>query len=826
MKLLLKDFQIDAVRDLVRRLRTAAVEAQSGDLQAVSLTAPTGSGKTAIATAAIEALIEGDADGGPMTEATFLWISDQPQLNLQTRRKILEMSTVLDEARMVDIDTSFDAETLEPGSLYFVNIQKLGSDKRLVTLGDRRSFTVWETISNTVSVRGGSFFVFIDEAHRGMSQSRQAQNEAATIIQKFIKGSRELPRIPLIVGISATPAKFNDLIAGTARTTRPVEVSPEDVRQSGLLKDLITLHHPREDQHADITMLRAAVESWQSYVARWASYCESQDEPPVRPILVVQVENKSGNQPSGTDLAQVLHVVNDAVGPLPMEAFAHAFEEGQKLTVDGQELRYLEPSQIALDPDVQVVLFKSSLNTGWDCPHAEVMMSFRPAKDSTAIAQLVGRMVRTPLARRVELDDFLNTVALYLPHYDEDELNNVVERLLRTDPDFMPPVGVERGENLQELSRSLGSDAAFDALTKLPSYSIPRRRRTSEVHRLMRLSRLLSNDGLDPDAPDRATAILLDALAEAYRQLQQRQDVDTDVTEMGKLDIRSVAVRLGIGIDSSDATQALPMSPENIDDDFEAAGRQLGEGLHKAWWKMRAREDPGARTQAKLEISFLCRHPAVLRAIEAVAQNTVRQWRRHHQPAMSDLPESQQQGYKEIDDSASEPEIVPRLYPPAVQLPKGDRDWARHLYVDSESQFSTRLNPWERSVIDRELKRGDLVGWLRNVDRKLWALCVPYKFEGRWSGLYPDFLVVRNVGGHLVTDILDPHNLSLADAAPKAVGLAEYATKHAHLFNRIEMITLEDGEIRALDLTDERTRERVREVTTSAKLRELFNAAP
>ena len=46
------------------------------------------------------------------------------------------------------------------------------------------------------------------------------------------------------------------------------------------------------------------------------------------------------------------------------------------------------------------MFFKMALSTGWDCPRAEVMMSFRRAEDHTYIAQLLGRMVRTPLARR------------------------------------------------------------------------------------------------------------------------------------------------------------------------------------------------------------------------------------------------------------------------------------------------------------------------------------------------------------------------------------------------------------------------------------------
>ena len=62
------------------------------------------------------------------------------------------------------------------------------------------------------------------------------------------------------------------------------------------------------------------------------------------------------------------------------------------------------------DMRLRVVLFKLSLNTGWDCPRAEVMMSFRAAADATYIAQLVGRMVRTPLARRIVDVESLNTV--------------------------------------------------------------------------------------------------------------------------------------------------------------------------------------------------------------------------------------------------------------------------------------------------------------------------------------------------------------------------------------------------------------------------------
>jgi type III restriction enzyme len=124
---------------------------------------------------------------------------------------------------------------------------------------------------------------------------------------------------------------------------------------------------------------------------------------------VIQVEDASKGLPlSRTDIAAVLDAIDYEIGPLPGETFAHAFQEGQRIAVDGARvIRHLAPSDIEKDPDVRVVLFKTSLNTGWDCPRAEVMMSFRTARDATAIAQRVGRMVRTPLVRRIERDEFL-----------------------------------------------------------------------------------------------------------------------------------------------------------------------------------------------------------------------------------------------------------------------------------------------------------------------------------------------------------------------------------------------------------------------------------
>jgi type III restriction enzyme len=317
VKLVLKDFQDAAVSDLVRRLRQAAGEANDGDLQSVALSAPTGSGKTVMAAAAIEALLQGDDRHGPDPEATFLWITDQPELNEQTRRKILQASSALKPSNVVVIDSSFDQETFSSGTLFFLNTQKLGKEKQLVVPGDSRTFTLWETVTNTVNARPGSFYVFIDEAHRGMAESAAKQKEATTIIQKFIKGSPgEIPEVPLIAGISATPERFNTLIQGTGRTARSVDVSSEDVRSSGLLKETVTFFHPNENQPSDMTMLRAAARSWRDFSVRWKDYCREEDELPIHPILVVQVQDASGKQISKTNIGEAMRAIEEEASPL------------------------------------------------------------------------------------------------------------------------------------------------------------------------------------------------------------------------------------------------------------------------------------------------------------------------------------------------------------------------------------------------------------------------------------------------------------------------------------------------------------------------------
>lgn len=828
MKLVLKDFQADGVVRLVSHLRRAAREAIGGELQSVCLSSPTGSGKTVMVTAAIERILQGDEDAAPQPDSTFLWVTDQPELNEQTKRKMLSASTALTGERLRVIDGSFDQETFATGAVYFLNIQKLGKEKGLVTRADKRTYTLWDTVANTIDAQPGRFYVIVDEAHRGMAESPRARNEAATIIQKFIKGSPgEIPPAPLVFGISATPERFMVLVQGAGRTNRSIDIRPEDVRDSGLIKDVITLYHPpKESEHADFTMLRAAVKEWRSSCLAWEKYCTREGEPMVRPILVVQVQDATGKQFSRTNLAEALRIIHEEEGDIDAAGIAHSFQEGTRLTIGDQEVRYVAPPDVQTDPDVRVVFFKTSLNTGWDCPRAEVMMSFRTATDATLIAQLIGRMVRTPLARRVDANEYLNSVALYLPHYDKDELEKIIKHLTQPDADSMTSIEVRQSTDVVPLARWTGSEKAFAILTGLPTYAVPRSRRSSEVKRLMKLARLLAHDEIDPEAPEKATKAVLSELRGEYRKRKNTSAFKALVEDKAKVKVQAVNFIIGDATTTEGELTELAISPENLDDIFEAAGRKVGEGLHKAYWRSRVDENSGAKESAKLELVALCfLEVDAIAGIEAEARKLVQQWLRTKKAAIASLPEGQRQQYDEVRRLASEPEEGAITYPERIDGKKEGQAWKKHLYADAKGRFSCKLTKWESKVMEAEVGRKEVVGWLRNTDRKPWSLCVPYESAGEWRALYPDFLVVRKEGKGLVADILDPHLLVLEDAPGKAAGLAKFADKHAGAFGRIELIIIDGDKIKRLDLTDEAIREKVRAVITNVHLRQLFDGA-
>ena len=425
-------FQQTAVSKLFAEINSAeAYHKVDGRPQVIAFRAPTGSGKTIVMTTVIENILNGTETTVEQPEAIFVWLSDSPQLNEQSKTKIITKADKIRPNQCVTIeDDSFDQETLDDGMIYFLNTQKLGKSSRLVSGGDSRTYTIWQTLQNTAEQKGDHLYVIIDEAHRGMHDREAAR--ATTIMQKFLKGSEDdgLSPMPIVIGMSATDERFRRLVGNISSVRHDVDVRTDEVRSSGLLKDRIIITYPEQESIDDMVILQAAADEWKDKCDHWNYYCETQHSAQVRPVLVIQVENRSSDSASATEIGECLSRIESRTGARFSEyEVVHTFGQTATIEAGGLKIHHVDASDIADNKKIRVVFFKENLSTGWDCPRAETMMSFRHAQDATYIAQLLGRMIRTPLQRHIDVDETLNEVRLFLPHFNKDNVESVMKAL-------------------------------------------------------------------------------------------------------------------------------------------------------------------------------------------------------------------------------------------------------------------------------------------------------------------------------------------------------------------------------------------------------------
>ena len=448
--------------------------------QVVSFTAPTGAGKTIIMSALIEDILFGNEKYVEQPDAIFVWLSDSPELNLQSKEKIDAKADKIKLNQCVVIsDDSFDREMLEEGHIYFLNTQKLSRSSNLTQHSDNRQYTIWETLANTIVEKSDKLYFIIDEAHRGMKGNEAGR--ATTIMQKFILGSEKdgLPPVPVVIGMSATIERFNQLVKNSTATNRPVRVSPEEVRSSGLLKDRVIIYYPKEaNEQKDVAVLQAATDEWVAKCQHWETFCREQHHWMVKPIFVVQVLNGNNGSLSETRLDECLAKIEErAKCSFAQGEVVHAFGDTKGIvTINGLDVPYEEPSKIQDNKQVRVVFFKETLSTGWDCPRAETMMSYRRYVDATAIAQLLGRMVRTPIQQRILVDDMLNDVQLFLPHFDVSKVQKVVDELQNEEGGELPTdiIGdeIEHGSYVMLTSKRVQHKSPKQDLS-LPLFDFP-----------------------------------------------------------------------------------------------------------------------------------------------------------------------------------------------------------------------------------------------------------------------------------------------------------------------------------------------------------------
>lgn len=822
MKFELKAFQTTSAQQIIEELADAREGARKGKLEAVVLSAPTGSGKTITVAAVIDWLF-GGADGiEARPQTTFLWLSDSPELNQQSYGKLIAACDNVDFTKIETIDSQeFDQSTLSPGRVYFINTQLLGKDKLLTKGGDKKTFTFWQTVQNTIKERPEDLILIIDEAHRGAGVSDRARKP---IMQKFITGSEDdgLDPVPIVLGMSATPQRFTELLGNTQRIQRPVNITPEMVRNSGLLKDLIQVTTNKGTTiQSDLTHLQTAAARWKKAREEWENYCtKAGEKDTVKPVLVVQVQDGNERTLTATPLDDVVKVIQKETGPLAVNEIVHCFQDKEEIEYGGCIIRKMEASRIQDATDVKVVLFKTALTTGWDCPRAEVMMSFRKSVDATTIAQLVGRMIRTPLARRIETDESLNTVDLFLPHYDAQNLEKVLNSL--RNPDAHEGAPSEVTTSAAAYPRNPAFADVFTHLSTLKNYSVGRAPKLSDLKRLLRLAGQLTLDGIDADADEETRGKLVEKLRELRDKYAKTvKNWETLVRETGEVAIEVSAVAIGPMSITGRKAATLALSEENIDHLFDAAGRTLvaGEGLHRDYWKKYGTGE--ASNETKLEVAAIVRQPNALEQMNRVAAEEFEKlWKEHH-AAIKQLPPAEVARYQQLKMASGVAEEMDWELPETIVEKTGNHKWEKHLYADASGNFSTDLNGWESAFLEWTKAQPDFYCWLRNFPRPEWGFCIPYE-NGGLKAFYPDFLIVRKKGKDLHLDILEPHDTSRKDTWAKVKGMAAFADKHGMHFGQLMLGRKSGPSLEVVDVNDTNTRAKARQMGAPADLESLF----
>lgn len=432
-----KDYQTKAVNELVEK--TISLLRCSGDRKKLVFKAPTGAGKTVMASEMLDRLTTELADEG--REVAVIWIAPN-KLHQQSYMKMKNFFTetrVLTPVMYDELDHSIDGY-IKPGEIFFVNWESINKDKNVMVRETENSSSLYD-ITRRTKERNIPIVVVIDEEH--MFSGRAAKQS-----EKVLRNIN--PKVE--IRISATPITPPDEM---------VSVQRDAVIKEQMIKDGISINPSVSDPNSGMSeneyLLELALEKRNEVKAAYEKLGVR-----INPLLLIQLPNDSSevlddNERTIMEMVKARldleHDINIGNNKLAI------WLSSEKQNLDGLENDY---------NTTEVLLFKQAIALGWDCPRAAVLLIFRDIQSTTFGVQTVGRIMRMPeqkyypngllnhgyvytnLAKdRIEIvADDINYITKALVAYRKENLANVSlpcvysERLSadrnRLGPDFWP----------------------------------------------------------------------------------------------------------------------------------------------------------------------------------------------------------------------------------------------------------------------------------------------------------------------------------------------------------------------------------------------------
>jgi len=423
----LKIYQEEAVRDLYGKV--VKMLGYDRPRQKLVLKAPTGSGKTVIASALLEQLTQDLPERYDIAtqEAAFIWIAPN-HLHEQSYFKMknfFSLKRSLNTMRWDEIDHSLGY--LKHGDILFLNWESINKDNAIIIRDSEQRQNLMDLARSTQIEHHIPIIVIIDEEHMFAGRNAKKSEKVLAAIN---------PKIEL--RISATPQTTG---------VQTYEIDREEVVRAQMIKKNVVLNPAVvADESNGLTLnqqlLKLALAQREALKHKYEIIGKR-----INPLLLIQLPNDD-KQTMSDEENQIMEEVTQY-----LKTYPNITTENHKMAIwlssKKENLDDIEKE----DNMVDVLLFKQAIALGWDCPRAAVLLIFRELQSKTFTIQTVGRILRMPEQRHYS-DEALNKGYVYT------NLSQDMIEVVQDDMSYMSKYVATRKEGLENVT--LEAEIAVD----------------------------------------------------------------------------------------------------------------------------------------------------------------------------------------------------------------------------------------------------------------------------------------------------------------------------------------------------------------------------
>jgi type III restriction enzyme len=385
MTIEVKEYQENAIGQLVKSV--SELLAKDFSNKVCVFQSPTGSGKTVMVAKFIEEIIK----ELPETDLCFLWVSiGKGDLHKQSKKSLERIFDGFPNVHLLEEEFFGSRDRINQNEVVVVNWEKLynkytsGENKgewknKLMRDGEGVNFI--EVLENTRERR--KIILIIDESH--YASDTQRTNELRQIINADVT-----------LEMSATPKiqpSAQDFAKGYAKF---VYVDPKEVIEEGMIKKEIIINENidqlvEDEKTSQDIIIEAAYNKRIELKEAYAKVGSN-----INPLCLIQLPNAEAGEAKKEVIETFL-------------ADKGITETNGKLAVWLSEEKSDSLDKISdFESEVDFLLFKQAIDTGWDCPRAHILVKLRDIQSYTFEVQTVGRILRMPEQKHYE-DENLNT---------------------------------------------------------------------------------------------------------------------------------------------------------------------------------------------------------------------------------------------------------------------------------------------------------------------------------------------------------------------------------------------------------------------------------